>query len=185
MEIPTKLRSILAGFRYWLLALVLFASSTILISCGGDETTVITDASAGDTSFELTYFSSVITGQTAQISAYVFSLPDGPGGRRVASQGVTVNFEIFDNQSRSSLDAGSAVSGSDGIAFVTYTAGSLIGAVDIVRVTVAGVADPQDAVITVDPPGAGTLVVTVTASRIPSRRLLMSAQIISPQLLQR
>ena len=77
---------------------------------------------------------------------------------------MTVNFEIFDNQSRSSLGADSAVSGSDGIAFVTYTAGSSIGAVDIVRVTVAGVADPQDAVITVDPPGAGTLVVTVTAS---------------------
>ncbi len=157
-------RSALAGFRNWLLALAFIATSILLVSCGGSTTITQGSGVTGDRDFELTHFSSVITGQTAQISAYVFSLPDGPGGRRVASQGVTVNFTIFDNQSRSSLDAGSAVSGSDGIAFVTYTAGSLIGAQDTVRVSVAGVADPQDALIAVDPPGAATLDITVVAS---------------------
>ena len=165
MEIPTKFKSVLAGFRFWLLAFIFLASSAMLVSCSGD-TTIIPPGQDGDTSFELTAFSNVITGQTTSISAYVTQEVDIGGATpgRIAVPGVAVTFQIVINNSRSNLDAGSAETGSDGTATVTYTAGSTIGAIDTVRVTVSGVADSQDAVITVDAPGSGSLVVAVEAS---------------------
>ena len=41
MEVPAKLRSALVGIRYWLFALLFLATSSFLLSCNGEETTVI------------------------------------------------------------------------------------------------------------------------------------------------
>jgi hypothetical protein len=168
MEIPTKFRSVSAGFRYWLLALVLLAFSTILVSCGGDETTITESGRAGDTSFELTFFQNVTSGGTTPITAYVTKsvvLDDGTDGT-IAASGVTVTFQIIDNQSGSFLNpvSGSVVTGVDGRASVTFNAGTTSVAItDTVRVRITNV-DPQDALITVNPPGTGTITVTVSAT---------------------
>ncbi|MFC1845267.1 beta strand repeat-containing protein [Thermodesulfobacteriota bacterium] len=169
MEVPAKFRSTVTDIRYWLLAFIFVTISVFLVSCGGGGTTYNEGGGGGDggtTSFQLIAPSNVITGQTTSISAYVTQEVDigGVTPGRIAVPGVTVTFQIVINNSRSDLDAGSAVTGSDGTASVTYTAGSIIGAIDKVRVTVTGVADPQDADITVDAPGAGSLVVAVSAS---------------------
>ncbi len=118
MEIPTKFRSVSAGFRYWLLALVLLAFSTILISCGGDETTItITGGgSGGADTLDINAPSSVDTGGTATIS--VFATAAG-----VAVDGETITFQINPNQSGSNLSALIATT-VNGVASVTYTAGT-------------------------------------------------------------
>ena len=169
MEIPTKFRSVSAGFRYWLLALILLASASILVSCGGSDTTTTITGQDGDTSFELTYFQNVISGETTPITAYVTKsivLEDGSDGI-IAAPGVTVTFQIIDNQSGSTVDAlqeVSVVTGNDGRASVTFTAGvEPIVKTDTVRVRITNV-DPQDAVITVNPAGIGTITVTVSAT---------------------
>ena len=167
MEIPTKFRSVSAGFRYWLLALILLASASILISCGGDDTTITITGQDGDTSFELTYFQNVISGETTPITAYVTKsivLEDGSDGI-IAAQGVTVTFQIITNLSGSTLDPKNVQTGADGRASVTYTAGPDDSVTDTVRVRISGI-DPQDAEITVTPPGLGTTTVTVSADPV-------------------
>ena len=126
MEIPTKFRSVSAGFRYWFLAFILLASSTMLVSCGGDDTTITESGSAGDTSFTLTNLDNVTTGSTTPITANVIksvTLLEGGTGT-VAAEGVTVTFQITDNQSLSALSEVSAVTDEFGKSTVTYTAGT-------------------------------------------------------------
>jgi hypothetical protein len=117
MEIPTKFRSVSAGFRYWLLALVLLASSTILISCGGDETTItITGGGGGIDTLDISAPSTVDSGGTATISV----LATAAG---VAVDGETLTFQINPNNSGSSLSPSSTAT-VNGVASVTYTAGT-------------------------------------------------------------
>jgi adhesin/invasin len=130
MEIPTKFRSVSAGFRYWLLAFVFLASTTMLISCGGDETTItITGGgSGGADTLEISAPSSVDTGGTADI--FVFATAAGE-----AVDGETITFQINPNQSASNLSALSATT-VNGVASVTYTAGSFnIPASDTIIIT--------------------------------------------------
>jgi len=167
MEVPAKFRSVWAYFRYLLLALVIIVSAAFLTSCGSGGTTItIADgAGSGDTSFELTYLQNVTTNGTTAISTYVtksVALPDGSTGR-IAAQDVTVNFQIIENNSSSSLNVNSAVTGIDGRASVIYTAGSIDSVTDRVIVEITGV-NPQYALITVNPTGTGTVTVTVSAT---------------------
>ncbi|MEN8231872.1 MAG: invasin domain 3-containing protein [Thermodesulfobacteriota bacterium] len=171
MEVPAKFRSVSAGFRYWLLAFIFMATSMFIISCGSGGTTIDTTGGGGvggDTSFELTYLQNVITGGTTSISAYVTQsvvLPEGGTGT-IAAPGVLVSFEIIENLSGgSTLNAASVQTEADGRASVTYTAGPTDGVTDTVRVRISGI-DPQDALITVNPPGVGTTSVTVSADPV-------------------
>ncbi len=166
MEVPAKFRSVWADFRYLLLALIFIVTAALLTSCGSGGTTItIGGTGSGDTSFELTYLQNVTTNGTTSISTYVTQsdvLPDGSTSRK-AVQNVTVNFQIVENNSSSFLDAESAVTGSDGRASVTYTAGSIDSVTDRVMVEISGIV-PQYAAITVNPPGIGTISVSVTAT---------------------
>ena len=167
MEVPAKFRSVWADFRYLLLALIFIVTAAFIASCGSDGTTItINDgAGSGDTSFELTYLQNVTTNGTTAISTYVTQSvvqPDGSTGR-IAANDVTVTFKIIDNNSSSFLDAESAVTGIDGRASVTYTAGSIGSVTDRVIVEITGV-DPQYAEINVNPAGIGTITVNVSAS---------------------
>ena len=105
---------------------------------------------------------------TTSITAYVTQsvvLPEGGNGT-IAAPCVNVTFQIIDNQSGSFLDplSGSVVTGSDGRASVTFTAGpTSVALTDTVRVRITNV-DPQNALITVNPSGIVTIVVTVSAN---------------------
>ena len=168
MEIPTKLRPLLTGFRYWLLAFIILASASILVSCSGETTyTIPPSGGGGDTSFELTYLDNVTTGSTTPITANVIksvTLLEGGTGTVVA-EGVTVTFQIIDNQSLSALSEVSAVTDEFGKATVTYTAGTNKSVTDTVRVRIDGV-DYQDALINVNPVGIGTSAVAVSADPV-------------------
>ena len=168
MEIPTKLRPVLAGFRNFLFALIILASASILVSCSG-ETTITTTGGGGDTNYEITYLANVTAGGKTPIEVYVtksVTIEEADGTitqGTVAAEDVTVTFQIIDNQSSSTLDASSVVTGNDGRASVTYTAGLIDSVTDTVRVRVDGVGY-EDAAITVNPAGIGTINVTVSAT---------------------
>ena len=101
MEIPTKLRPELVGFRYWFLVLILLASSTILISCGDRDKTFTTTGSPDSpgflTSGSIDFVSAtpetiVLRGtggtESAEIVFMVFDLSNQP------QAGQTVHFSL-------------------------------------------------------------------------------------------
>ena len=51
MEVPVKFRPVLVGFSYWLLAFIVLATSTFLVSCsGGGGTNTVTTVTTTTTS---------------------------------------------------------------------------------------------------------------------------------------
>ncbi len=120
MEIPTKLRPVLVVFRYWFLALILLASSMILISCGDSDKTITTGASepkTGETPGSIDFVSAipetiVLSGtggvESAEVVFTVFNLTNQP------LSGQTVNFSLSTSVGGLSLFNTSGVSNEEG-----------------------------------------------------------------------
>ncbi|MFC1837401.1 hypothetical protein ACFLYW_01810 [Thermodesulfobacteriota bacterium] len=153
MEVPTRFRSVLAGFRYWLLALVFMATSALLVACTGGETIVISDnptttttttsstsSTSSTTSTTTTTTSTTTTTTTVQADSLVLIVsptdvfPDGTvdidayatyGGAPVINLPIT--FTLLPNVSGGNIEgvAGPITRYTDGIGktSVTYTAG--------------------------------------------------------------
>ena len=94
MEVPAKLKSVLADPRYWLLAFI-FTLTTLFISCsGGSDTTVtITNpnapANVGSIFLTIEDDSIAVGGITSTVTAEVFNFDGNP-----VPDGTTVNFAV-------------------------------------------------------------------------------------------
>jgi adhesin/invasin len=153
MEVPAKYKTALVGLRYWLLALVFMATSTFLLSCSGNETT-ITIVKGPDTITITVSSTTVHPGET--ITATV-TVKDDSG---LPIEGETIFFTISENNSGASLSALSALTDFNGQTSVEYTAGVTSGDSDELLAVAKSNEASDDITINVEPPLVGGIQVT-------------------------
>jgi adhesin/invasin len=171
MEVPEKLRSALVGIRYWMFALLFLAASSLLLSCNGEEKTVIVVSEDIGTIILTIEDDSLVAGglATTRVSAEVFKYNDGP-----VPDGTTVNFTVTPVG-----DIPASTITQNGIATVILTSDTIAGeyyitatAGDVGQVAfgefVPGPADGDNTTLSANPTsipadGTSTSLITLTA----------------------
>ena len=132
MEVSVKLRSILFGLHSWLIACVLVAAATMLVSCGGGGEVSTVVVLLPDSLTISAFPNAIDPSEETEITVTVRDKNEQ------LMPGVVVEFTISINSSGGSFDGSDTAqvqTGADGKAVVLYTAGLFGGGFDRITAT--------------------------------------------------